>query len=83
MPLVEAMMDVPVLAYASTAVPDTLRGAGVQFMPKDLEYAAELLGMLAFDDDARSSIVAGQRRRLADFSDAVIERRLGALIADL
>ena len=36
-PLLEAMAaDVPVLAYASTAVPDTLGGAGVQFSPKDL-----------------------------------------------
>ena len=44
-PLLEAMAaDVPVLAYSSTAVPDTLGGAGVQFAPKDLEYAAELLG---------------------------------------
>ena len=29
--------DVPVLAYAAAAVPDTLGGAGVQFAPKDLE----------------------------------------------
>ena len=54
-PLVEAMAaDVPVLAYAAAAVPDTLGGAGVQFAPKDLEYAAELLGALAFDDDLRA-----------------------------
>ena len=46
--------DVPVLAYAAAAVPDTLGGAGVQFAPKDLEYAAELLGALAFDDDLRA-----------------------------
>ena len=52
-PLLEAMAaDVPVLAYASTAVPDTLGGAGVQFHPKDLELAAELLGELAYNDDA-------------------------------
>ena len=44
-PLVEAMaMDVPVLAYAAGAVPETLGGAGVSFAPKDLEQAAELLG---------------------------------------
>ena len=42
-PLLEAMAaDVPVLAYAAAAVPETLGGAGVQFAPKDLEYAAEL-----------------------------------------
>jgi glycosyltransferase involved in cell wall biosynthesis len=83
-PLVEAMAaDVPVLAYAATAVPDTLGGAGVQFAPKDLEYAAELLGSLAFDDGLRASVIAGQRRRLADFGDARIMRELTALLHTL
>lgn len=83
-PLVEAMAaDVPVLAYASTAVPDTLAGAGVQFAPKDLEYAAELLGLMAFDEDVRAAIVAGQRQRLLDFDDGAIRQRLAALIATL
>ena len=69
-PLLEAMAaDVPMLAYAAAAVPETLGGAGVQFAPKDLEYAAELAGALAFDDDLRSRVIAGQRRRLADFGD--------------
>ena len=62
------------LAYAAAAVPDTLGGAGVQFAPKDLEYAAELLGALAFDDELRAGVIAGQRRRLADFGDARASR---------
>ena len=67
-PLVEAMAaDVPVLAYAAAAVPETLGGAGVQFAPKDLEYAAELAGALAFDDDLRARVIDGQRKRLAAF----------------
>jgi len=83
-PLVEAMAaDVPVLAYAAAAVPDTLDGAGVQFAPKDLEYAAELLGALAFDDPLRARVIAGQRRRLADFGDARISRELTALVQSL
>ena len=83
-PLVEAMAaDVPVLAYAAAAVPDTLAGAGVQFAPKDIEYAAELLGTLAFDDTLRAQVVAGQRRRLADFGDARITRELTALLHTL
>ncbi|PYR19994.1 MAG: hypothetical protein DMF94_13575 [Acidobacteria bacterium] len=83
-PLVEAMAaDVPVLAYAAAAVPDTLGGAGVQFAPKDLEYAAELLGALAFDDGLRASVIAGQRRRLADFGDARLMRELTALLRTL
>jgi L-malate glycosyltransferase len=83
-PLVEAMAaDVPVLAYAAAAVPDTLGGAGVQFAPKDLEVAAELLGELAFNDGLRGSVIAGQRRRLADFGDARIVRELTSLLHTL
>ena len=80
-PLLEAMAaDVPVLAYAAGAVPDTLGGAGIQFAPKDLEHAAELLGALAFDDPLRAAVIAGQRRRLEDFGDARIARDLAALL---
>jgi glycosyltransferase involved in cell wall biosynthesis len=83
-PLVEAMAaDVPVLAYAAAAVPDTLGGAGVQFAPKDLEYVAELLGSLTFDDGLRAQVIAGQRRRLADFGDARVTRELTALLHTL
>jgi len=83
-PLLEAMAaDVPVLAYSAAAVPETLGGAGVQFAPKDLEYAAELLGALAFDDDLRAKVISGQRRRLADFGDERIARDLAHLIHQL
>ncbi len=76
-PLLEAMaMDVPVLAYDAGAVADTMGGAGLVFSPKDLEYAAETLGMLAYDDEVRAPIIEGQRRRVRDFEEAAIERRL-------
>ena len=81
-PLLEAMAaDVPIMAYAAAAVPDTLGGAGVQLETKNLEYAAELLGSLAFDDDLRAKVIAGQRRRLADFGDARIVRELERILA--
>jgi glycosyltransferase involved in cell wall biosynthesis len=80
-PLIEAMAaDVPVLAYAAAAVPDTLGGAGVQFAPKDLEYAAELLGTLAFDDIVRAGVIDGQRRRLTEFSDERLMRQLSKIV---
>jgi glycosyltransferase involved in cell wall biosynthesis len=83
-PLVEAMAaDVPVMAYAAAAVPDTLAGAGVQFSPKDLEYAAELLGALAFDDSLRERVIRGQRRRVQDFGDARITARLTSVLQSL
>jgi L-malate glycosyltransferase len=81
-PLVEAMaMDVPVLAYSAAAVPDTLGGAGLQFAPKDLEFAAELLGMLAFEDSPREEIIRGQRARLRDFADDVIQKKLSSILS--
>jgi glycosyltransferase involved in cell wall biosynthesis len=83
-PLVEAMAaDVPVLAYAKAAVPETLGGAGVLFAEKNLELEAELLDELAFNDALRDQIIEGQRRRLQDFSEARLSRELGALIGSL
>jgi glycosyltransferase involved in cell wall biosynthesis len=83
-PLVEAMAaDVPVLAYAAGAVPETLGGAGVLFSPKDLEHAAELLGLLVYDRNVREAVLAGQRRRLQDFAPSRIERQLGEALASL
>lgn len=76
-PLVEAMAaDVPVVAYAAGAVPETLGGAGILFSPKDLEVAAELLGSVVYDRDLRRGVLEGQRRRLDDFAAPRIEQRL-------
>ena len=83
-PLVEAMAtDVPVLAYAAGAVPETLGGAGVLFSPKDFEVAAEMLGTLVYDQPVRDRIISGQRRRLRDFAPDRIERRLKEVLATL
>jgi glycosyltransferase involved in cell wall biosynthesis len=83
-PLVEAMaMDVPVLAYAAAAVPETLGGAGLAFDPKDLELAAELLGSLIYDEAVREPVLRGQRRRLADFHPDVLEARVEHALAPL
>jgi L-malate glycosyltransferase len=83
-PLVEAMAaDVPVLAYAAGAVPETLGGAGVLFAPKDLELAAEMLGTLVYDRPVRERVLEGQRRRLLDFGPDRIEAQLRSVLAGL
>jgi glycosyltransferase involved in cell wall biosynthesis len=80
-PLLEAMAaNVPILAFSAAAVPETLGGAGVQFAPKDLEHAAELLGVLAFDDGVRAQVIAGQRRRLEAFSDEKLMKTLSSIV---
>jgi len=76
-PLVEAMAaDVPILAYAAGAVPETLGGAGILFAPKDLEIAAELLGSVVYDRGLRARVLEGQRHRLEAFAPPRIEARL-------
>ena len=83
-PLVEAMAaDVPVLAYAAGAVPETLGGAGVLFSPRDLELAAEMLGTLVYDRPVRDEVIQGQRRRLADFAPDRIQARLLEVVSTL
>ena len=80
-PLVEAMAaDVPVVAYAAGAVPETLGGAGLLFEPKDLEVAAELLGSVVYDRQVREGVLDGQRRRLQDFASPRIEEKLGEVL---
>jgi glycosyltransferase involved in cell wall biosynthesis len=81
-PLVEAMAtDVPIVAYAAAAVPETLGGAGLLFSPKDLEFASELLGSVVYDDDVRRTVLAGQRQRLQAFTPARFEAQLHNMIA--
>jgi len=83
-PLVEAMAaDVPVIAYAAGAVPETLGGAGLTFAPKDLEFAAELLGTVVYDHKVREDVLAGQRRRLQAFSPAAVDAALRRVLGEL
>ena len=83
-PLVEAMAaDVPIVAYAAGAVPETLGGAGLLFSPKDMEVAAELLGTVVYDRGVREGVLEGQRRRLRDFAPDRIESRLREVLAGM
>ncbi|HHW88213.1 MAG TPA: glycosyltransferase [Chloroflexi bacterium] len=67
-PLVESMyFNLPVLAYASTGVPDTLDGAGVLFHEKHFEALAELVDLLVTDQKLRTRVLARQRERLSAF----------------
>ena len=83
-PLIEAMAaDVPVLAYAAGAVPETLGGAGLLLASKDLEVAAEMLGLLVYDRPLRARVLDGQRTRLKDFAPERIEAQLTAALSAL
>ncbi|HCS49109.1 MAG TPA: hypothetical protein DIW61_12980 [Candidatus Aminicenantes bacterium] len=65
LPLVESMIfDLPIIAFDSTAVPDTLDGAGILIRDKRAERVAELVDFVARDQNLREKIILGQRERL-------------------
>ncbi len=68
LPLIESMIfDLPVIALKSTAVPDTLNGAGILLREKHPDHVAELINLIKENTAVRDKIVAGQRRRLEKF----------------
>lgn len=77
-PLVEAFYkQVPVLAYAATAVPATMDGAGVLFDQKDAMYVAALMDGIISNAALQDRIVADQeaavqRLRAKDFSGTLL-----------
>jgi len=84
-PLIESMVhDVPVLAYAAGAVPETLAGSGVLFREKRFDVVAEMMGRLTGEPAFRDAVLRGQRERLARFEAtdvaAALRRRLEPLL---
>jgi glycosyltransferase involved in cell wall biosynthesis len=60
-PLIEAFYkEVPVLAYAATAVPSTMDGAGVLFTDKDPMHVAALMDAVVSNARLQDAIVDGQ-----------------------
>ncbi len=73
-PLVEAMyFGIPIVAYDCCAVGDTLGGSGVLLSDKDPEKAAAAIHRLVSDAAYREEILAGEKRRLQDFSHEKIQ----------
>jgi glycosyltransferase involved in cell wall biosynthesis len=77
-PLVEAFYkQVPVLAFAATAVPATMDGAGVLFDNKDPMHVAALMDAILSNAPLQDAIVEGQlaavaRLRAKDFAGTLL-----------
>ena len=68
-PLVESMFfDVPVIAFNSSAISDTLGDSGVLIDDNSPDFVARIISRIVSDDTLRSRIIEGQRARLKDFS---------------
>jgi glycosyltransferase involved in cell wall biosynthesis len=85
-PLVEAMhFDLPVVAAARTAIPETLGGAGVLLHDAGAAVVAAVVADVMNDRDRREAVVAAQRARCAAFEPELtlgaFDRMIDALIA--
>lgn len=68
-PLAEAMyFHVPIIAYDSSAIGETLGGSGLLIKDKDPVETAMLIDRLMKDDDLKNEVIKGQDERLGYFA---------------
>lgn len=83
-PLIESMVhNVPVLAYAAGAVPETLAGAGIIFREKRWDYIAEMMGTILKDARLRAQIISKQQERLRRYENGNLAAGLRQLLQPL
>lgn len=72
-PLLESMyFRVPIIAYDSSAVPDTLGGSGLVIPDKNPLITAGIMNQVVLNQTVRNSIIENQDERLKDFSNRKI-----------
>lgn len=80
-PLLEAMhFGVPVVAFESCAVPETLGAAGLTFNVKDFPRVAELMNIVLTDGGLRGELIAAGRERIVGFGEKAFAARLYGLL---
>jgi L-malate glycosyltransferase len=83
-PLLEAMHHrLPIVAYGSSAIPETLAGAGVCLPSKEPTRVAAAVHRVLDDSALRERLADAGTARLADFDLATNRRKLADLLAPL
>ena len=83
-PLLEAMAhDLPIIAYAAGAVPETLGGAGVLCRDKQFDAIAELAADLSREGELRTAVIERQRARLAEYRGRDLESEFRRHVASV
>lgn len=75
-PLIEAMyFDVPIIAYDSTAVGETLGESGLLLKDKNPKLVAEAINAVMVDDMLRETLIHNEKIRLQYFDNERIEKQ--------
>jgi glycosyltransferase involved in cell wall biosynthesis len=76
-PLIEAAyFEVPIVAYAAGAVPETLAGQGVLLPDTDIEATAAVWDRVLGDPAMHKQLVSGQKQILQKFDHARVKATL-------
>ncbi len=85
LPLVEAMnAKIPIVAYDSGAIPETVGAAGIVLQDRDAELMAESINLLTKDEAMNVEFgIAGRRRYESHFATSSIETEFFQALANL
>jgi glycosyltransferase involved in cell wall biosynthesis len=83
-PLIEAMsFEIPVIAFNSSAIAETMGGAGLLIHDKNPNLVAALIKSLIYDKPLQRALIASQTRRIQDFARPQIEARFRSALTHL
>lgn len=75
-PLVESMyFNLPIIAYDSSAVGDTLGGAGILIKEKKYNEIAAIINRVVNDEQLKKEMIEAGQERLSDFDNKKIENQ--------
>jgi len=80
-PLIESMRyEIPVIAFAAAAIPETMGKAGILIDRKNPELVAGLINRVLSDQELKKNILQEQEQRLSELRDYPFASRLLSLI---
>lgn len=83
LPVIEAMhFELPVIAYACTALPDTVGSGGILVSEKRHAEIAALIERAAVDSALRDRVVTAGKARVAELSYTVFQKRVKELFIE-
>jgi len=81
MPLIEAMLfDIPVLAFESGSIANTMGTGGIIFEKKDYEAIAACISLINKNPAFRRQIIASQRENIKRFDNVILSQQLSDFI---
>ena len=80
-PLVESMyFNIPILAYNSSAIKETLGGSGILVNKKNYLMIAELINQIIENKELKEQIIQNQKKQLNNYKLVNVEKKFLEII---